>query len=117
MVKEKVKKIKIFKNGGVAGSSSDGSSGGIVVFWNQNNIRGEVVEVNLNFLSIKFIHLKSNFEWVNTNIYATNTKAGRAKYWKLVENHRLSFCDSPWLVMGDFNYPLKDNEKFGGVDS
>ncbi|GLJ54307.1 hypothetical protein SUGI_1165180 [Cryptomeria japonica] len=81
MSKEKVEKIRIFKENGVIGSNSEGASGGTVL----------------------------------SNVYVPNTKTGRVKYWRSLAGDRLKFADQSWIIMGDFNTPLKEEEKMGGL--
>lgn len=115
MSKEKVEKIRIFKENGVIGSNSKGASGGIVIFWNQKTIAGKEIISATNRISVQLEHIKDNFVWVLSNVYAPNTKSRRAKYWKSLAADRLQFADQSWIIMGDFNTPLKDEEKMGGI--
>ncbi|GLJ26431.1 hypothetical protein SUGI_0509920 [Cryptomeria japonica] len=50
MSKEKVEKLNFFQNGGVCGSSSNGASGGVAIFWNKKTISREMIDVDGNIL-------------------------------------------------------------------
>lgn len=65
-------------------------------------------------MNIRFRNTKDNFCWICTNVYAHNTKWGRKALWSEISNQRKSFENENWMVIGDFNTPLKDNEKWGG---
>lgn len=84
MGKEKVEKIRIFKNNGVVGFSSEVASRWVSIFCNQNHVQGSVIMENMNYLSVNFVHIKMDFEWVTTTLYAPNSKASRSQFWKKV---------------------------------
>lgn len=93
MSREKVECLKMFSNGGVSGGSSKGASGGIATFWNNNNVKGEVLIQNNNMACIRFKHLKDGTSWVLTNVYAPNTKAGRSVLWRKLSSLRSKFAE------------------------
>ncbi|XP_059067365.1 uncharacterized protein LOC131858218 [Cryptomeria japonica] len=117
MNKEKVEKIKLFKDGEVFSGISDGASGGIAIFWNLRRVSGEPVKQDINLDFIRFHHIGDGTSLLLTNIYAPNNRFGRRKFWKKLEAIRVLYKEDMWIVMGDFNTPLQDNEKFGGVPS
>lgn len=114
MSKEKVENIKFFKDNYIIEGSSEGSLGGIATFWNGNSIEGEVISQDNNMTSIRFHHLKDNTSWVLTNIYAPNTKNERKKFWLKIDQAISLFEKESWIVLGDFNTHLKEDEKIGG---
>ena len=65
-------------------------------------------------MNIRFNNSKDNFSWVLTNVYAPNSKWGRKVLWNKISNQRKFFEDENWIVIGEFNTPLKENEKWGG---
>lgn len=115
MSKEKVEKLNFFKNGGVCGNSSNGASGGVAIFWNKKTISGEMIDVDGNILSLKAKSIFDGKECVITNIYAPNSKSARSKFWEEIQQKRKSFPLDSWVVMGDFNTPLQDINKYGGI--
>ncbi|XP_059066294.1 uncharacterized protein LOC131857624 [Cryptomeria japonica] len=117
MTKEKVEKIKLFKDGEVLGGSFDGAFGGITIFWNLRQISGEPVKQDSNLAFISIHHIGDGTSFLLTNIYAPNNRLGRSKFWKKMEAIWALYKDDMWIVMGEFNTPLRDNEKFGGVPS
>lgn len=114
MSREKVESLKFLKNGNISRGSFEGASRGIATIWNLNTVKGQVIIQESNFSCIKFKHLKDGFSWVLTNIYAPNTLKARNSFWKRIRQARESFKNLSWMVMGDFNMPLKEEEKFGG---
>lgn len=114
MLKDKVESLHLFKNGKILGNDSLGASGGLAVFWASRWIQGEIISQNSNFMNIRFNNSKDNFSWILTNVYAPNTKWGRKALWQEISDQRKLFENENWMVIGDFNTPLKDNEKWGG---
>ena len=80
MSKEKVEEIKIFKNGGVEGSESEGASRGMSIFWNLNQVIGNPLFNDNNLVSIRFTLIRDRFAWIATNIYAPNSKTSRKSF-------------------------------------
>lgn len=80
MSKEKVEKFKFFKNGGACGSSSNGASGGVAIFWNKSTTSRDMIDVDGNILSLKAKSIFDGKEFVITNIYAPNSKSARSKF-------------------------------------
>ena len=69
------------------------------------NIKHEIhVEVKVH---------SSNQSWIFSDIYASPRSAERCILWenltKVFELH-----NKPWVIVGDFNEPLAEEDKFGG---
>lgn len=64
---------------------------------------------------VRMNSIRDNFSWVITNIYVPNSKVNRARFWKKIEEGRNDFKEDTWILMGDFNTPLNDNENLGGI--
>ena len=65
-------------------------------------------------MNVRFTNSKDYFCWVLTNVYTPNSKWGRKALWTEISNQRNFFEEDNWIVIGDFNAPLKENEKWGG---
>lgn len=63
---------------------------------------------------MKFAHLRDGFTKISSNMYAPNNKVVRRKFWNLLANFRYLHMEEKWIVIGDFNTPLSQAEKFGG---
>ncbi len=115
MKKERMENIK-FNNSmqGIA-SNSEGASGGLLLLFNDKyfNIVAEYDEDNILFCRVQ--HLHTNDSWFLVNIYAPNNKRDRKNFWTKVGN-MVQDCDiKKGIIMGDFNTPLEDKEKKGGM--
>ena len=90
-----------------------GYSGGLWLLWNS-----DIVEVELLAKTEQEIHAEvkvrtSRLTWLFLAIYASPRSEERCILWenptKVAELHNL-----PWVMAGDFNEPLIDEDKFGG---
>lgn len=101
--KEKVEKIKMFNFCGVHSNKSEGASGGIVTFWNLNFIRGEPLFESTNHVATKFFHVRDIFCWIQSNIYAPNSRGARKKFQLEIKAFHRKYSNENWIVMGDCN--------------
>jgi hypothetical protein len=92
-----------------------GSSGGIIVIWNERLFTREIAFQNEFSLSINFKSLLSNESWILTNVYGPCQTERKALFLDWFSN-----IDMPdnldWIVLGDFNFTRKpsDRNKPGG---
>ena len=107
MLMDKVESLFLFKSGKILGGDAVGASRGMKFLWNDKNTHGELISQNRNMISIIFSNAKDDTSWVQTNVYEPNTKWGRKALWMEIFNHRKKFADEDWIIMGDFNTPLK----------
>ena len=68
-----------------------------------------------NILLSRVLHNFSKECWFMMNIYAPNNKRERKSYWHKVEEMVQKLDIKKGIIMGDFNSPLVDEEKLGGV--
>lgn len=114
MPKERVEKIKFFKFCESLGSSSDGASGGVVTLWNSHFIQGVPLCHDGNHVATLFKHSRDGYSWILSNIYVPNNWISRRKFWAKIFSFQSYHPNISWLVIGDFNTPLQEDEKFGG---
>lgn len=117
MLKVKVEGLPIFRVGKIIGNDSKGASGGMAIFWINRWIQGDLISQNINMMIVRFTNSKDGFIWVLTNVYAPNSKWGRKALWEEISNQRKLFDNENWIVMGDFNTPLKEAKKWGGIQT
>lgn len=93
-----------------ARSESVGFSGGIWVFWEDD-------EVDLRLLKVRksFIHMKVRFGdegwWQLTAVYANPQSGIRRFLWEQLD---VLGSNCPWMLIGDFNCVLADEERSSG---
>ena len=115
MKKDSLGKIKFNSTMSGEASDSDGASGGVLTIFNTKIFRVELVFNEGNILLCKVFHYHSNDSWFLLNIYAPNNKRDRNSYYSraegLVQNNNMK----KGIIMRDFNTPLLDKEKKGGL--
>lgn len=86
-------------------------SGKIWLFW-QNNWAGSVLLDSIQHVTMKFLIYNKPF--IVTSVYARCTALDRLELWEELESIDASSC--PWVVRGDFNVILHEEERLGGLD-
>lgn len=90
-----------------------GFTGGLWMLWHSDR-----VEVNSLATTEQEIHavikvISSNFDWLFTAMYASPRSAERQILWNNL-NKAADLHSMPWILAGDFNKPLLEDDKFGG---
>jgi hypothetical protein len=82
---------------------SNGASGGLLVAWNDNQFKGEVVFASPFALSMHFTACQNNKSWYLTTVYGPCQGTERVDFINWLTNIQMP-ADIDWLIMGDFNY-------------
>ncbi|XP_050259191.1 uncharacterized protein LOC126704213 [Quercus robur] len=90
-----------------------GFTGGLWMLWHSDR-----VEVNPLATTEQEIHavikvISSNSDWLFTAVYASPRSAERQILWNNL-NKAADLHSMPWVLAGDFNEPLLEDDKFGG---
>jgi endonuclease/exonuclease/phosphatase family metal-dependent hydrolase len=93
---------------GFAGMSSDGMSGGLALFWHEQFIV-EVQSIDERYIDVYLRVSPSATQWHLTCVYGEPRVENRGLMWDALRNIRAS-SNLPWLVMGDFNEALWQEE-------
>ena len=93
-------------------SASDGRSGGLVMFWN-NDISVTSKEVTPNYIDIR-INEHSEAGCRLTGLYGEPSGERKHLTWQYIRELHAA-VDLPWLLAGDFNEILYSHEKEGGA--
>ena len=90
-----------------------GLSGGLWLLWNADKVSVEELAKIEQEIHVEVKVRASNLSWIFSAIYASPRKEDRYILWnnlsKVAELH-----NKPWVMAGDFNEPLIDEDKFGG---
>jgi hypothetical protein len=93
---------------GFAGFSSDGLSGGLALFWHEH-VSVEIQSINERVIDA-YVCLSPNApKWRLTCVYGEPRVENRHLMWDALRNLK-SNSDLPWLVIGDFNEALWQEE-------
>lgn len=109
-----MKNFRFYKFCESQGSSSDGASEGVATLWNTHFIQGIPLCDDDNHVATLFKHTRDGFSCILFNTYTPNNKVFRRRFWASLSSFRRNHPNTPWLIMGDFNTPLQESEKFGG---
>lgn len=115
MKKDFLEKIKFINMMSGETSDAEGASGGLLTLFNTKHFRIEAIFNEGNVLLCHVHHIHSKENWFLLNLYAPNNKRGRQNYWTKVGNLVQSSNLKKGIIMGDFNTPLMDGEKIGGL--
>ncbi|XP_023881794.1 uncharacterized protein LOC111994169 [Quercus suber] len=99
--------------GGAIHTDTIGLSGGLWLLWNDDIVEVEALAKTEQEIHVEVKVRASNLSWVLSAIYASPRTEERSILWsnlsKVAELH-----NKPWIMAGDFNEPLIDEDKFGG---
>lgn len=85
----------------------------MVILWNHTIVNVHSFVRKSQEISATIEVISTQKSWLFTSIYASPNITLRSKVWEnLIEQHA-SYIE-PWLVGGDFNDILSQNEKIGG---
>lgn len=85
-------------------------TGKIWLFWN-NGWVGSVLQDSTQQITMKFCMATKTF--YITLVYARCTALERLELWQELES--LNYRNCPWMIGGDFNVVLNEEEKLGGL--
>ena len=90
-------------------TAAEGFSGGIWCLWDVSIAKVEVLEKHHQFIHLKIMNSQREC-WFLTVIYASPSQVKRRTLWS--EMYRIKEATSgPWLLGGDFNATLLDQER------
>ena len=98
---------------GAIHTNTIGFSGGLWLLWNSDFVEVELLAKTEQEIHIEVQVRNSRLTWLFSTIYTSLRSEERSIFWdnlaKVVELHNL-----PWVMAGDFNEPLINEDKFGG---
>jgi hypothetical protein len=93
---------------GFAGFSSDGLSGGLALFWH-DQINVEVQHVNERYIDAYVSESPNSPQWRLTCVYGEPRVENRHRMWEIMRELK-TLSTLPWIVVGDFNECLWQEE-------
>jgi exonuclease III len=90
-----------------------GRSGGLALFW-RNDVQLEIQNYSRRHINSLIKEGDRDSYWKLTSFYGHPDCTKRNESWALLR-HLQQLHPSPWLVIGDFNEIVSQNEKFGAV--
>ena len=86
---------------GFAGVSSDGLSGGLVLYWDEK-LQVTVLDSCARYIDVRIVDVASGKNWRTTFVYGEPRVENRHHMWSSHSQLR-AISSEPWLVCGDFN--------------
>jgi exonuclease III len=99
--------------GGLFVVDSVGRSGGLALFW-RDDVQLEIQNFSRRHINSIITQVDGDRVWKLTSFYGHPDWTKRHESWALLR-HLQQFHLVPWLVIGDFNEIVSQNEKFGAV--
>ena len=90
-----------------------GYTGGLWLLWNSELVEVEHLANMEQEIHVEVKVLSSNLFWLFTAIYASPRSAERCVLWNNLSNVA-NMHNKSWVIAGDFNEPLINEDKFGG---
>ncbi|XP_073291645.1 uncharacterized protein [Primulina huaijiensis] len=91
------------------------NKGRIMVLWNPNKIRLDVIATTEQSMHVKIQCLLTDKVFCTSFVYGFNTIVQRRTLWDDMKTFGIN-CKLPWIILGDFNNVLFSNEKKSGVN-
>lgn len=94
--------------------SAGANINGKIWYFVKNDVEVEVVDNTEQQIYLKLLTRDQNTHILATFVNARCERAERILLWDSLSQHA-SYMDLPWLVGGDFNVILNEEEKIGGL--
>ena len=89
------------------------AGGRILILFDPKRIRLEALEILPQVIHCRVSCLVSSISFLLSSVYGFNSIVARRDLWENLKNWGGSLSE-PWLLMGDFNSILKEEERVGG---
>jgi hypothetical protein len=93
-------------------TAGGGRAGGLILLWNPCNINLTIIDENLNYIDAHISY--NNIVWRATGIYGFPQSQNKFLTCNLINELAGNQQNQKWLIFGDFNIILNNEEKWGG---
>ena len=90
-----------------------GFSGGIWLLWNSDRVEVIQLATTEQEIHVEVKVLPYNLSWIFIVVYASPRYTERQVLWENLSK-TADLHNKPWIIAGDFNEPLANEDKFGG---
>jgi hypothetical protein len=93
-------------------TTGGGRAGGLALMWDNCNLDMNIISHDLHY--IDFLINSHNLTWRATGIYGYPTQHQKFLTCRLINDLSQTNNNPNWLIFGDFNICIANNEKVGG---
>jgi hypothetical protein len=93
-------------------TAGGGRAGGLLMLWDPCTVDCSIINANLNYIDVHSNH--NNILWRATGLYGYPQTQNKLLTCKLIEELAGDSQNPNWLLFGDFNIILNNEEKLGG---
>lgn len=105
---------KKFRRWRIADNFQNNPNGHILIIWKEDKVYLEILESSEQSIHCLATCKFSSNKFCISFIYAFNTVVGRRSLWDNLRRFNSSL-EMPWVLLGDFNNVLNDEEKSNGL--
>jgi exonuclease III len=87
------------------------STARVIVLWNPSTVHVDVLDSSPQCIHVSIRCLSSHLTFAASFVYGYNTISGRRTLWDGLKSWAST---GPWLVLGDFNSTLSQDDKYNG---
>ena len=115
MKRDLVNKISFRKFMNSDATNLDRALGGVLILHNNKAFKISSIYNANNALLCKVSHIHSDDSWFILNLYTPNSKRERKALWDKTYAFINNINTKKGIIMGNFNSPLTNDEKCGGL--
>jgi hypothetical protein len=91
-----------------------GKAGGIALLWNNCTVLVDIINSDFNYFDFLISSVTETTKWRATGIYGYPQQHNKTLTCKLISDLSDTNIHPQWLIFGDFNIMLSNDEKHGG---
>jgi exonuclease III len=95
-------------------TSGGGKAGGIALIWNHSNISIDILNYDFNYFDVLISTASDPNKWRATGIYGYPQQHNKHLTCRLINDLSELHNYPQWLIFGDFNLMINNDEKLGG---
>jgi hypothetical protein len=95
-------------------TSGGGKVGGIALLWNNCTIMVDIINSDFNYFDVLISTVNEPSNWRATGIYGYPQHQNKFLTCQLISDLSETNNHPQWLIFGDFNIMLSNEEKYGG---
>jgi exonuclease III len=91
-----------------------GKSGGLMLLWNNCTCLVNIMDMDFNYIDFLVTNISNSTQWRTTGVYGYLNHHKKHLTCDLIKTFLSNSFNNKWLLLGDFNLILSNEEKYGG---